>query len=196
MQQTCIIGAALLAGWLADRYGHAKRWVLAGSLVQGAGLLILAAAATMPGALVGVATVGLAQGVLVSVGLALALQFLPDPANAAKDLGVLNIAAGPGALAPAIGPADRRRRVLTAVRHCSRRSNGRRRRCDPHHRKPLTGATRPTARQTGRGRPEPNRQATDRADDATFIQYLDADSDQGTRHAGHQTQHRHPAGAK
>lgn len=106
VQQACIIAAALLAGWLADRYGHAKRWVLAGSLVQGAGLLALAAASSLPGALSGIAAIGLAQGMLVSVGLPLALHVLPDPANAAKDLGVLNIAAaGPSALAPAVGPA-------------------------------------------------------------------------------------------
>ena len=47
---------------------------------------------------------GLAYGVYVAVDLALALSVLPDPANAGKDLGILNMAnALPQSLAPAVG---------------------------------------------------------------------------------------------
>ncbi len=51
------------------------------------------------------AIAGLGFGVYLAVDLALVADVLPDPDNAAKDLGVFNIAnAMPQSLAPAIAP--------------------------------------------------------------------------------------------
>jgi hypothetical protein len=58
------------------------------------------------GFLVGMAISGLGFGVYVAVDLALALDVLPDKDNAAKDLGVFNIAGAlPFSIAPGIAPA-------------------------------------------------------------------------------------------
>jgi MFS family permease len=106
VQNACVITAALLAGWLSDRGGRRKRWVLGASLLQGLGLLVLALAPDIGTVLAGAAISGLALGVFVAVNFALAVEVLPDPATAAKDLGVFNIAnAAPQSVAPAIGPA-------------------------------------------------------------------------------------------
>lgn len=106
VQNLVVIVAALFAGWMSDRIGRRRLWVLAASVIQGVGLLVLAFASTMPVVLVGAAVSGLALGVFVSVELALAIEVLPDPATAAKDLGVYNIAnAAPQSVAPAVGPA-------------------------------------------------------------------------------------------
>ncbi|MPY80033.1 MAG: MFS transporter [Actinophytocola sp.] len=106
VQNPCIIAAALLAGFLSDRVGRRKLWVLGASLVQAAGLGTLAFAPNLPAVLAGAVITGLAMGVFVSVELALAVNVLPDPATAAKDLGVYNIAnAAPQSVAPAVGPA-------------------------------------------------------------------------------------------
>ncbi len=49
---------------------------------------------------------GLGFGTYVAVDLALVVDVLPDPASAAKDLGVFNIASAlPFSVAPAIAPA-------------------------------------------------------------------------------------------
>jgi MFS family permease len=106
VQNGFVVVAALLAGWLSDKVGHRKRWVLGASLLQAIGLAIFAFAPDLGTILVGAAISGLALGVFVSVELALAVEVLPDPATAAKDLGVYNIAnAAPQSAAPAIGPA-------------------------------------------------------------------------------------------
>jgi predicted MFS family arabinose efflux permease len=91
--------------------------VLAASLIQAAGLAVLAFAPTMAVVLAGAAISGVALGVFVSVELALAVEVLPDPTMAAKDLGVYNITnAAPQSLARAIGPAFiAARELLVAV---------------------------------------------------------------------------------
>lgn len=54
----------------------------------------------------GMALAGLGFGAYLAVDLALVSDVLPDPDNAAKDLGVFNIASAlPQSVAPAIAPA-------------------------------------------------------------------------------------------
>ena len=67
---------------------------------------MVAAAPTFDGFLVGMAIGGLGFGVYTAVDLALVVDVLPDGDNAAKDLGVLNIAGAlPFSVAPGIAPA-------------------------------------------------------------------------------------------
>ena len=66
----------------------------------------IAIASDFNGFLVGMAISGLGFGVYFAVDLALVTQVLPDTDNAAKDLGVFNIAGAlPCTIAPAIAPA-------------------------------------------------------------------------------------------
>ena len=69
-------------------------------------MFVLAIASDFNGFLVGMAISGLGFGMYMAVDLALVADVLPNKDNAAKDLGVLNIAGAlPFTIAPAIAPA-------------------------------------------------------------------------------------------
>jgi MFS family permease len=95
-----------LGGLLSDRIGRRKPFVTAAGLVMVVGLLLLALAPSIPVLVVAQGIIGLGAGAFLSVDQALATQVLPNPEDAAKDLGVLNMAnALPQSIAPAIAPA-------------------------------------------------------------------------------------------
>ncbi|GAA1970161.1 MFS transporter [Isoptericola halotolerans] len=95
-----------LGGLLSDRIGRRKPFVTAAGLVMVAGLLLLALAPSIPVLVVAQGIIGLGAGAFLSVDQALATQVLPNPEDAAKDLGVLNMAnALPQSVAPAMAPA-------------------------------------------------------------------------------------------
>ena len=105
-QSAVIIAASLLGGKLSDRTGRRKIFVLTASIVYGLALFVVAIASNFSGFLVGMAIGGLGFGVYMAVDLALVVDVLPGKDNAAKDLGVFNIAGAlPFSIAPAIAPA-------------------------------------------------------------------------------------------
>ena len=74
--------------------------------MYGLALFVIAIASNFNGFLVGMAIGGLGFGMYMAVDLALVADVLPDKDNAAKDLGVFNIAGAlPFSIAPAIAPA-------------------------------------------------------------------------------------------
>jgi len=104
-QSAVIVAASVASGRLSDRTGRRKIFVLTASIVYGLALFAVARASSFNGFLVGMAIGGLGFGVYVAVDLALVVDVLPDKDNAAKDLGVFNIAAAlPFSIAPAIAP--------------------------------------------------------------------------------------------
>jgi len=104
-QAVVIVVASLIGGRLSDRTGRRKIFVLSASIVYGLAMFVIAIASTFNGFLVGMAIGGLGFGMYMAVDLALVADVLPDKANAAKDLGVLNIAGAlPSSIAPAIAP--------------------------------------------------------------------------------------------
>ena len=98
---------SLLAGRLSDRWRRRKPIAMVGSILQGAGLWIVAMADSYTMLLCGVAVAGIGHGAYEGVDLALVTEVLPDRArHAATDLGVLNIAnALPQVIAPLAAPA-------------------------------------------------------------------------------------------
>jgi MFS family permease len=98
---------SLLAGRLSDRTGARKPFVMAGSIVQGLGLWLVAASGSYSALLFGVALTGVGHGIYEGVDLALVTDVLPDrDQHAAKDLGFLNIANTlPQVIAPLSAPA-------------------------------------------------------------------------------------------
>ena len=105
-QSAVLVAASLIGGRLSDRTGRRKVFVLTASIVYGLALFVIAIASNFNGFLVGMAIGGLGFGVYVAVDLALVVDVLPDKDNAAKDLGVFNIAGAlPFSIAPAIAPA-------------------------------------------------------------------------------------------
>jgi MFS family permease len=104
-QSVVVIAASLIGGNLSDRTGRRKVFVLTASIVYGLAMFVVAIASSFDGFLVGMAISGLGFGMYVAVDLALVADVLPDKANAAKDLGVFNIAGAlPFSIAPAIAP--------------------------------------------------------------------------------------------
>ena len=105
VQSAALIGASLVGGRLSDRTGRRKVFVFSASIVYGLALFVLAIATSFNAFLVGMAISGLGFGIYFAVDLALVLDVLPSKEDAAKDLGVFNMAgAVPFALAPAIAP--------------------------------------------------------------------------------------------
>lgn len=99
-----VIGS-LLSGWLSDKLQQRKLFVWSSTLIFAAGLAVIGTAADFDRFLVGIAIVGFGQGVYLAVDLALVTQVLPNPDEAAKDLGIFNLAnALPQTVAPAIAP--------------------------------------------------------------------------------------------
>ena len=106
VQSAVVVTASLVGGRLSDRSGRRKIFVLIASTTYGLALFFIAIASSFDGFLVGMAISGLGFGMYVAVDLALVADVLPDPANAAKDLGVFNIAGAlPFSVAPALAPA-------------------------------------------------------------------------------------------
>ncbi|MGW1509372.1 MFS transporter [Streptomyces sp. NPDC002394] len=99
----CAALTAVPVGVLSDRAGRRKGFVVLCSLVMAAAALLLALVHTWPSALVAAAVLGAGYGVYLAVDQALVTQVLPEAADRAKDLGVINIAnSGPQVLAPAL----------------------------------------------------------------------------------------------
>lgn len=96
---------SLLGGWLSDRFNRRKLFVWAAALIAGAGLLTIGLSSTFEQFLVGAAVTSLGSGLYYAVDLALVAKVLPNPNDAAKDMGVFQIANSlPQSLAPAIAP--------------------------------------------------------------------------------------------
>jgi MFS family permease len=105
-QSVVLVAASLVGGRFSDRTGRRKVFVAVASIVYGLALFVVALASDFNGYLVGMAIGGLGFGMYMAVDLALVVDVLPDKDNAAKDLGVLNIAGAlPFSVAPAIAPA-------------------------------------------------------------------------------------------
>jgi MFS family permease len=96
---------APIAGKVSDRLGRRKPFVVAAAVVFAVGLALASFAQSFPAFLVAIGIVGLGQGVYMAVDIALVTQVLPDPANPAKDLGIMNLASTlPATLVPAVAP--------------------------------------------------------------------------------------------
>ncbi|GHH89646.1 MFS transporter [Streptomyces capitiformicae] len=105
MVAATVVGS-VLGGQLSDRSGHRKPYVLGSSLGMAAGLALVAASQTFGMYLVAMAVFGFAEGLYLSVDMALAAAVLPNPEESAKDMGVLNIGnALPQSLVPVIAPS-------------------------------------------------------------------------------------------
>ncbi|WP_181274113.1 MFS transporter [Brevibacterium oceani] len=93
-------------GKLSDRLGVRRPFILVAAVVLGIGLVLAAFAPNFAFYLVACTVVGFGQGVYFAVELVLATQVLPDPANPAKDIGIIKIADNlPITIVAAVAPA-------------------------------------------------------------------------------------------
>lgn len=101
----CTAVTAGIGGWVADRFGRIKPFVIGSAILISLGLLLLAFAPGLPVVVAAQIIIGLAVGMYYAVDTAMCTAVLPDRATAAKDLGVLNIAwALPQTVAPMTAP--------------------------------------------------------------------------------------------
>ena len=105
LQSALVITASLVGGPLSDRTWRRKVFVMSAAAVFSVAMLVLAATSSLAGFYLALAISGVGLGLYVAIDLALVVDVLPDPATAAKDLGVFNIAGAlPYSLAPALAP--------------------------------------------------------------------------------------------
>lgn len=98
-----LISAAGVVGWLSDRSGRRKAWVIAATVTMAVADLLLAGGRSWPLVVAAAVVLGLGYGAYLGVDQALVVQVLPTARNAGRDLGVVNIAnAAPQLLAPLI----------------------------------------------------------------------------------------------
>ncbi|QSE77746.1 MFS transporter [Rhodococcus koreensis] len=96
--------AGQAAGWLSDKVGTRKPFVITASVIFSIGLVMLTQAHTAGGFYVAEVVLGLGFGIYMGVDLALVIDVLPGQDDSAKNLGVLNMAnVLPQTLAPGIG---------------------------------------------------------------------------------------------
>jgi MFS family permease len=95
----------VLGGWLSDRSGRRRAFIVAGNAAIIAGDALLLVWPSVPTVIVTAALFGAGLGLSIACGRALASLVLPDPGTgAATGLGLLSTAANIGqAAAPAIG---------------------------------------------------------------------------------------------
>jgi MFS family permease len=87
-----LIVGALVTGWLSDRSGRRKPYVLVAVALMALAALVLVFWQTWTGSLVAGPLLGAGFGMYWAVAIALLTQVLPAAADRAKDLGVVNIA--------------------------------------------------------------------------------------------------------
>src|SRR5271165_3075288 len=93
--------AAAIAGPISDRLDRRKPFVILSSAIAGAGCILPVVSPTFTTIEIFAAFAGIAFGCYLSVDAALVTLVLPRSEDAARDLGVLNIAnAGPQVIAP------------------------------------------------------------------------------------------------
>ncbi|MGW2283015.1 MFS transporter [Streptomyces sp. NPDC001770] len=99
------VAGSLFFGWLSDRTGRRKFCVYVGTAVLAVGIALLATSHSTGAYLLAITVFGAGMGAYLAVDTAIAVKTLPRVEDAAKDLGVLNVAnALPQSLVPAIAP--------------------------------------------------------------------------------------------
>ncbi|MFF3256365.1 MFS transporter [Actinacidiphila glaucinigra] len=92
-------------GWLSDKVGRRKPFVITSSLIATAGLALIAVSTSIPLLLLGQLILGAGTGAFFAVELALLADVLPNEETAGKDLGVANLAQSlPQSIIPVAAP--------------------------------------------------------------------------------------------
>ena len=97
--------SSVVGGKLSDVTKRRKIFVMASAVIYGIALIVAASATNFSGFLLAMTIAGIGFGAYSAVDLALITDVLPSQSNAAKDMGVFNLANTlPQSFAPAIAP--------------------------------------------------------------------------------------------
>ncbi|MER5967001.1 MFS transporter [Streptomyces sp. NPDC002057] len=101
LTSVAMVVSTVLGGWLSDRFDRRKLFVGASAALAAAALLIPAVSTSWTAMLAFAVVNGLGFGCYMAVDTALVTMVLPKAEDAARDMGVLNVAnAGPQIVAP------------------------------------------------------------------------------------------------
>ncbi|MER8041359.1 MFS transporter [Streptomyces sp. NPDC094032] len=101
LNAVAMVVSTVLGGWLSDRYDRRKLFVGASAALAAVALVIPAVSSSWTAMLAFSAVNGLGFGCYMAVDTALVTMVLPKAEDAARDMGVLNVAnAGPQIVAP------------------------------------------------------------------------------------------------
>jgi MFS family permease len=102
----CVVGSSFVSGYVSDRIGKRKAFVLIAAMTYAVGIVVIVFANDLTIFYSGIAVTSIGFGVYMAVDQALVVDILPDrETHAARNLGVLNIAnAVPQSIAPAVAP--------------------------------------------------------------------------------------------
>ena len=103
----CIAVSSIPAGWISDKVGRRKPFVVGASLLFAVAMVVVAFAGSVTQFIVGIGIAGIAQGLYLGVDYALVSKVLPDSRDqAAKGMGFFNLSSTiPQTLAPVLAPA-------------------------------------------------------------------------------------------
>ncbi|BBH68559.1 MFS transporter [Actinoplanes sp. OR16] len=82
----------LLSGYLSDRLGRRRAFVVVGAAVLATGLVVAAVTQSLTGFLIGWLILSVGQAVYLTVDIAIAAEVVPDPSNAGKAMSVYQVA--------------------------------------------------------------------------------------------------------
>ena len=98
------VAASLAGGFLSDRLGRRKPFMVASSLALAAAMLVMALAPNWRAVIAAYALLGVGAGLYAMASAALVAQILPSLGDAAGDLGVFNLAVtAPQVMSPLLG---------------------------------------------------------------------------------------------
>lgn len=99
-----VLIAVVFGGWLSDRLGRRKPFLVAACLLVAIANIVPLIAPSLPGIIALAGALGFALGLAIACGTALASEVLPDPAGAAgRGLGIFNLGSNVGqAAAPLV----------------------------------------------------------------------------------------------
>lgn len=106
VNSVAMVVSTVLGGWLSDRFDRRKLFVGASAALAAVALVVPALSSSWPAMLVFSVVNGLGFGCYMAVDTALVTMVLPAAEDAARDMGVLNVAnAGPQIVAPFVASA-------------------------------------------------------------------------------------------
>ncbi|MGJ3190107.1 MFS transporter [Paenarthrobacter sp. FR1] len=96
----------LASGWLSDKLGRRKVFVIAAAIVCGVGFVVASISPTATGFLIAFLVLTVGQSFYLTVDVAIAAAVIPDHSQAAKAMGVYQVSTtAPGLIVPIIGAA-------------------------------------------------------------------------------------------